>query len=257
MEPIETNFYYYIRASYLAILIAFCVHTVQAQEVIDAAGGVATGPGSSSVSYSIGQIFYTYNAQGGGMENQGVQQPFDFVVLPVTLVYFEANAENELVQVRWETAAEENNDFFTVERSRNCVAFEEVTRVDGPGNSNATTKYSWTDTSPYEGISYYRLKQTDFDNTFAYSTIKAVRINSLTGRVEVYPNPVSDYLFIKDKNEGESRSYKIFDRQGKLIEARTLSADERKIDLTRLSPDIYLIHYLNKSAIQKIKIIKN
>jgi len=256
LETIGTNFYHYTRTSYLAFLLAFGVHIVHAQEVIDAAGGEATGSGGT-VSYSLGQVVYTFNSGAGGRENQGVQQPVDYNSLPVTLVYFEARAVNEQVQVSWETTAEENNDFFTVERSKNSVAFEEVTRVNAPGNSNTLRKYSWTDAYPHAGISYYRLKQTDFDKSFTYSTIKAVKIKSLSSGVEVYPNPVSDYLILKDADEGGSRSYKIFDIKGKLVENRELPNGEKKIDMTHLSPAVYLIHYINNSEVQKIKIIKN
>jgi hypothetical protein len=242
--------------SCLALLLVVSVRTVQGQAVIDAAGGEATGSGGTT-SYSVGQIVYYSNSEAGGSENQGVQQPYEFTALPVTLVYFEVKSENEQVQVRWETAAEKNNDFFTVERSINSVAFEEVANITALGNSNSNRKYNWTDVHPHTGISYYRLKQTDLDKSYTYSRIRAVRIKSLSGQIETYPNPVSDYLILKDDTEGHSRSYKIFDLNGRLIESGGLSEGERKIDMTHLSPEIYLIHYMNGSEVQKIKIIKN
>lgn len=256
MKTIRKNIYNHVRTSFFVFPLVFGIHTAHAQEVIDASGGVATGAGGT-VSYSLGQVVYSFNSGAGGMENQGVQQPVDYNSLPVTLAYFEARAVDEQVQVTWETTAEENNDFFTVERSRNSVAFEEVTKVKAPGNSNTIRKYSWTDAYPHAGISYYRLKQTDFDKSFTYSTIKAVKIKSLSKGVEVYPNPVSDYLILKNADEGKNRSYKIFDINGRLVETRELSNGERKIDMTHLSPAVYLIHYINNSEVQKIKIIKN
>ncbi len=256
METLRKNIYNHIRASFVVFPLVLAIPDAHAQEVIDASGGVATGSGGT-VSYSLGQVVYTFNTGDGGMENQGVQQPVDYTSLPVTLAYFEASAVDDQVQVRWETTSEENNDFFTVERSRNSIAFEEVTTVKGPGNSSTVRKYSWTDAYPLAGISYYRLKQTDFDKSFTYSTIKAVKIKSLSKGVVVYPNPVTDYLVLKDADEGKSRSYKIFDIKGRLVETREFPDGERKIDMTHLSPAAYVIHYINNSEVQKIKIIKN
>lgn len=45
----------------------------QAQESFNAAGGDGTGSGGS-ISYSIGQVFYSCNIEAGITENQGVQQ---------------------------------------------------------------------------------------------------------------------------------------------------------------------------------------
>ena len=256
MGLIRKKFYNYIAISSLVVLFTFGTHTIQAQLVVDAAGGDANGDGGT-VSYSVGQVFYTFIAAPGGMENQGVQQPVDFNALPVTLVNFEVNSVNGQVLVLWQTTAESNNDFFTVERSSNSINFEEVHTVNAPGNSNILRKYSWTDTFPHQGTSYYRLKQTDFDKSFTYSTIKSVSIKSLPSVLEVFPNPVSDYLILKDSGRGGSRSYKIFDMNGRLVETSVLKDGEQKIDLTRLSSAIYLVHFINNTDIQKIKIIKN
>lgn len=165
--------------------------------------------------------------------------------------------ENEQVQVRWQTAAEQDNDFFTIERSSNGVDFEEVANITGLGNSNSNRNYKWTDAHPYTGTSYYRLKQTDLDKSYTYSRIRAVRMGSLAGQIEIYPNPVGDYLILKDDNQSQSRSYKIFDLNGRLVESGKISDLESKINMTHLSPQIYLIHYINGSGVQKIKIIKN
>jgi len=254
--PIEIKFYKHIRFGCLCILMAFIVQAVKAQAVIGPGGGEATGAGGT-VSFSVGQVVYSFNQGIGGRENQGVQQPFEFVSLPVRLVYFDAKAENELVQVRWETASEENKDFFTVEKSQNGVDFQQATIVDAPGNSSANKTYNWTDLEPYKGISYYRLKQTDYDNSFSYSQMKAVRIKTLSGPAELYPNPVQEYLFLKEDKQGQSRSYKIFDVNGRVVENQKLAAGEKKIDMTHFTPNLYIIHYIKDNQVQKFKIIKH
>ncbi|MBN4071456.1 T9SS type A sorting domain-containing protein, partial [Crocinitomix catalasitica] len=49
--------------------------------------------------------------------------------------------------------------------------------------------YSTRDNSPYGLISYYRLKQTDFDGNFSYSNIESVEIGQNGPSVMLFPNP--------------------------------------------------------------------
>jgi hypothetical protein len=94
--------------------------------------------------------------------------------LPVKLLSFNAILANGKVNCAWETASEINNDYFTLERSKDGNSFEAVGNVKGQENSNRNIRYSYTDNNPFSGISYYRLKQTDFDGKYAYSPIKKV-----------------------------------------------------------------------------------
>ncbi|WKN42841.1 hypothetical protein [Tunicatimonas pelagia] len=81
--------------------------------------------------------------------------------LATVLSYFYAQARGANVIVNWESAAELNNDLFHVERSADGVRFEEIATIPGVGNSQKPTEYSYTDTQPLKGISYYRLSQVD------------------------------------------------------------------------------------------------
>jgi hypothetical protein len=84
--------------------------------------------------------------------------------LPVTLIEFTAKVENEnQVALSWKTTAEINNDYFIVERSRDGVVFEEVDRINGNGTTTEMSSYQTTDYDPFKGISYYRLRQVDYD----------------------------------------------------------------------------------------------
>ncbi len=123
--------------------------------------------------------------------------------LPVTLAYFKVKPEAGKVIVEWATAAEENNDFFTVERSTDGKSFQVVGSVRGAGNSKSKLTYSFTDVSPLAGKSYYRLKQTDYDGKFEYFKLemvesKSVQNNSVAGLTvqKVGPNPFQYDFFV-------------------------------------------------------------
>ena len=110
--------------------------------------------------------------------------------LPIELTRFTANECDNNVCLDWTTLSETNNDFFTIEKTKDGVSFEQVGIVDGAGNSTAAINYSLMDYQPYNGQSYYRLKQTDFDGNFTYSALELVDFSSESDfTFDLFPNP--------------------------------------------------------------------
>ena len=134
----------------------------------------------------------TYAQSGGGPNNAGV---FGSGVLPIELLSFNAIKNGNNVDAYWTTASELNNDYFTLERSKDGITFEKLVITDGAGNSNVMINYSETDFSPYEGISYYRLMQTDFSGANSYSKIVAVNYIIADDNISIYPNPADGGKF--------------------------------------------------------------
>jgi len=119
-----------------------------------------------------------------------VSIPTPAQLLPVELSYFDVAKKNEVAQILWETASETTNDFFTIERSQDGREWEEVSKVNGAGDSEEINSYSIIDESPLRGVSYYRLKQTDYDGTFTYSEVRSINFQNEV-QIEIYPNPVA------------------------------------------------------------------
>ncbi|PCJ89099.1 MAG: hypothetical protein COA57_02485 [Flavobacteriales bacterium] len=113
--------------------------------------------------------------------------------LPIELLSFTATlTEEKTVKLMWSTAAEINNDYFTIERSTNGLTFEEIAEEPGAGNSNERRDYETYDDSPVQGTVYYRLKQTDYDGKYEYFKLISVSYEvTPTGTciLKVYPNP--------------------------------------------------------------------
>lgn len=113
--------------------------------------------------------------------------------LPIELISFSATATvNGYVELLWSTAAEINNDFYTIERSQNGLEFEIAGQVKGSGTSTKVLNYNFIDDNPLPGISYYRLKQTDFDGQYEYFKLVTINLNSQsTANLSIYPNPIN------------------------------------------------------------------
>jgi len=144
------------------------------------------------------------SAIGGGCADTST--PVAFCVaspLPVTLVSFSAEAEAGTAQLKWATTEETNADRFDIERSLNTKNWSSIGEKAAAGESKVLLNYSFTDITPLNGINYYRLKMIDRvtngkEATFAYSSIKSVKFEIMTKLLTIYPNPVSDILYLKD-----------------------------------------------------------
>lgn len=111
--------------------------------------------------------------------------------LPIKLVSFEANFNTDKVDLWWITSSEINNDFFTIEKSSDLKNWVVVSTIKGAGNSNINIEYFEVDYSPIQGVSYYRLKQTDFNGNFEYFNIIPVKVDLLNeGEMNLFPNPM-------------------------------------------------------------------
>lgn len=85
------------------------------------------------------------------------------IVLPVTLISFDATIHDNQVQIEWTTMQETDNDFFTIEKTRDFETFFPVGKVKASGTSKSKRSYHITDDNPFGGTAYYRLKQTDLN----------------------------------------------------------------------------------------------
>jgi hypothetical protein len=116
-------------------------------------------------------------------------------VLPITLLNFNYLVDNLGVLLLWSTATEINNERFEVEKSTDGVSFIVIGTVLGNGSTNHTNKYEFLDENTNSGISYYRLKQIDFDGAFEYYNLISV-INDQNNEVSIFPNPVNEHTKI-------------------------------------------------------------
>ncbi len=156
--------------------------------------------------------------------------------LPIELLSFEANyQEGQGVLTDWVTASEMNNHYFVLQRSNNAIDFEDLTRIEGAGNSNSILTYSYLDKYPYPGTSYYRLKQVDFNGTISYSEVRSVEF--LIG--QPYPNPTSGIIYLPMlPSIGENATIEIFNNLGQIILTLPYSTT---IDVSKMGRGYYTL----------------
>ncbi|MDA3883046.1 MAG: hypothetical protein PF481_07160 [Bacteroidales bacterium] len=122
----------------------------------------------------------TINTWWNGYEDNNLKS-FSFSLLgaplPIELTRWDIQYLGNYVQLSWTTATETNNNKFIIERSQDGINWEKYVSVPGAGNSSSYVHYHEIDENPYTGISYYRLKQIDYDGTFTFSKVKSIQTN--------------------------------------------------------------------------------
>ncbi|MFP4288832.1 MAG: hypothetical protein ACLFQS_06215 [Bacteroidales bacterium] len=175
-------------------------------------------PGDAPVYYVRAVYQQTNKSEGYKFSPISNQIDFSNSPLPIELLYFKAKAVSGQVYLEWGTATEINNDYFTIERSMDGINWEVITFETGAGNSNHTRHYSFTDQFPVDGISYYRLKQTDYDGKFEYFQPAAVELTNTELSSEIVNTRVSGgTLYVTYKNEIPGSKMVVADMRGRVL----------------------------------------
>lgn len=100
-------------------------------------------------------------------------------VLPVELISFKAIEKDKKIELKWITASETNNDYFTVLKSTDGENFKDLYNISGAGNSSTNNEYVINDNEPLNKLVYYKLKQTDYDGKYSFSEVISFYSTSL------------------------------------------------------------------------------
>lgn len=181
--------------------------------------------------------------------------------LPIELVAFRADLNNGEVLLSWDVATQRDNDYFTIERSVDGKNFEFVGKVNGDGTTEDFLTYQLTDKKPLAGLSYYRLKQTDYNGK--YEEFLPVAVNNIMDvdqfKIEsIYPNPFDNQFTIKfSLNTEGTVTFQLTDSQGQKIFQDEVAGDKGVNSYTyfnseNLPQGIYFL-----SAIQNDKVLES
>ncbi len=186
----------------------------------------------------------------------------DCMPVPVELISFSGKKEGEMVRLNWETASEENNDYFILEYATNSRDFEHLAKVDGVGTSYAINSYSHLHRQPAEGMNYYRLIQVDLDGVKSVvSNIVAVKYHN-DKAVSVRPNPINENVLGLDYTSAQSGTVQLeaYDITGRKILSQKVSVEKGdnyiQLQLPELSNGIYILHTIQNEDVRSTRFVK-
>jgi endonuclease I len=235
-------------AWYLKTLIKWSTQDVVSQKEIDR---------NNAIYYQA-----VNTTSGGSPKAQGNRNPFvdhpEYVALifqctglvPVTLVDFTAQKQNQSVLLKWYATYETGFRRYDVERSIDGITFNKIGEVAGTNLAN----YNFTDDKlpNNTAVVYYRLNMIDIDGAAKYSKVVPVRLNNNLSNAIVYPNPAKDNLNIKLYEAlGGNSTLQVADVAGRIVKTQSVSATQLNIslDVKSLPAGRYFIKISNSKQV--------
>ncbi len=187
-------------------------------------------------------------------------EDFPNPLLPITLNFFEAKpTNNKSVILTWQTASEENNDYFSIEHSTDGTSFREIATKVGNGTTDIVQNYSFLHENVANGLHYYRLKQVDFDGKFEYSNIVTAKVSHSNDDIFLTPNPTSNVILIQTKTPFErDADFQILNMQGQVVLSSVLQEGTSNVELniSDFPVGIYYLQLFVDNDVMMKKIIK-
>ncbi len=212
-------------------------------------GGTTTNPQINRTGVTLANLTNTFYV---GSINS-VSTP-----LPITLISFNAYPDNGKVKLEWSTASETDNAFFTIQKSTDSQGWLMVQKVSGSGTSSNTQYYSAYDITPYPGVSYYRLMQTDIDGNQSFSPIISINLGKKNAEITMYPNPATNLVKISFPIAGRYE-VSLLNIAGQIVSNTTLTtSDNLVLNVTGFRTGIYFVRIIHNGITETEKlIIKN
>lgn len=177
-------------------------------------------------------------------------------VLPLSLVSYTASLQPDgEVKLNWQTTSENNVSQFIISKSNDGRNFEKQAALAAAGSSSVTANYGVVDSSPFQGINYYRLEQVDLNGSVKNLGIKTVVIANRFSRPTVFPNPSrgESITFRSIISPNTPNTYLISDFSGRIVKKGNITSQEQTLDVSGLSAGKYSIVLSNGNIINWIK----
>jgi hypothetical protein len=175
------------------------------------------------------------------------------IALPVELISFNGNCQEDNIVLNWQTASEYNSSHFVIEKSRDGLVWQAISTTTAAGFSNELINYTSIDNNPLDQ-QYYRLLQEDIDGTEKLYDPILVKCNQNNASfIESYPNPSAEAfnLIVKDKKMIGNCSVVLRDNNGKIVHDLSIEVlDGLNLFVVNksLNPGLYFIEVLHETG---------
>lgn len=180
-------------------------------------------------------------------------------VLPLDFLSFVGQYNNGEVLLTWQTTNEVNVSHFEVERGANAEDFNKFGVLEAANIETTVNEYQYTDRTPLEQVTYYRIRQVDFDGEFDYSDIIRVEAPHYQLDFNYYPNPVTDVLQVQASEELNNAIIRVLSVTGRIVYQNTLVSPDNgrfEIDLNHVQIGVYQVLIETELGNKQFRILK-
>ena len=202
-------------------------------------GSTSTDPNPVHLFATEGPYTVTLTV-GNDCETKVYSEVWQIISVPLSLKSFAASllSENQ-VKINWQTESEIQFDYFELQKKKEGNDSELLTRIPGE-NNQGIHDYQWIDKTPHRGANYYRLKMVNEDGSFTFSDWKVATVGILEQVIKVFPNPVTDQLFI-DAGAIPLVAYELYNATGQLMLQGSEVLADAGVDLSGLETGVYFL----------------
>lgn len=198
---------------------------------------------------AVGSFAYTVSDAASGSCVQDVFNVTVFAPLPVLISSFTAIIQVDKVLLNWSTSQEHNNKHFIIEKSKDGINFSFLGRINGAGSSGINHNYQLIDNSPFDGINYYRLSQTDLDGNTSIHEVKTVNYKSNKNFNADIFNTGNGQIAVEIKTtKAVNVQVAVIDISGREIQKESFSVYSSTIKNLNLKTGVYIIVVTNDAG---------
>ncbi len=175
-----------------------------------------------------------------------------FSLLPLKLLSFSAQKENNNVLLNWQTANEVNVSHINVQRSFNNKDFIDIGKVNVGVSSYLFLDDKLPNTHDKLTLNY-RLEIVDKDGSKTYSEIRQLAIDNRQMAINIFPNPAKDIVNIECVG---AKQLLIIDYFGRTVHQSTVDSRPLTVNTKQLIKGIYVVKaVMNNGEIKTEKLV--
>jgi hypothetical protein len=189
--------------------------------------------------------------------------PGDQAPLAVKLLYFNGKVIGNQVQLEWKVAAEQQTDYYLIERSTDGRNFVKAGRVNSNRSDKTESIYRFTDPSTdLSAAVFYRVREVDLNGKLSESGILKLSGNLESNRFAIMgQNPVNGLVNVQATLKNNTPlMLRIMASNGFVIYSQTLSGQKGtnlyRIELNGIRNGMYILELSDGTTRQTFKFVR-
>ncbi len=217
---------------------------------VDNVEQVSTNINTVDATFTV-KVSHKGNLQNGPQSYALIISGIKLEPLPIQLINFTVQKQNNGSLLNWETLTEKNGERFEIQRSSDGLTFTTIATKQAAGNSTSKIYYNHTDANPLTGLNYYKIITVDKDGNQQTSAVITVNFDLTNNNlITVYPNPVKEELNVNwNSKSNQTIRILLYDMSGRKIKTlNNIKTNKSKIDVSKLANGIYLLEVQNTTT---------